>query len=240
MDKSRITRRTFCKTTGITLAALSGLNLLPIRGVHAATEMQNVPHSSGVNPPKLQAPTNACDCHMHIYDSRFRPSPHWKKKPSEAPVDAYRLFQKRIGTTRNVVVTPSTYGTDNSCTLDALEQLGSTARGIAVVDTEVSNEELKRLNDSGICGIRVNFVSAQSWGVTTTEMLETLANRVSEFGWHVQILMSADQIVETESVLRGLPVPVVIDHLGRIPQPDGINHPAVKTILNLLENPLML
>ena len=69
---------------------------------------------------RLKSPPNACDCHMHIYDSRFPVAPNAKLRPPDATVDAYRLFKKRIGTTRNVVVTPSTYGTDNSCTLDAM------------------------------------------------------------------------------------------------------------------------
>jgi predicted TIM-barrel fold metal-dependent hydrolase len=194
-----------------------------------------VPFSSGTRRPYLIAPVNACDCHMHIYDSRFPPSPHWEKRPPEANVDAYRLFQKRIGTTRTVVVTPSTYGIDNRCTLDAIEQIGPTARGVVVVDMDVANDELKRLDSLGICGIRINFVAPQSWGVTTVEMLETLAKRVSNLGWHVQILMSGDQIVTMEGVLKRLPVPIVIDHLARIPEPAGVDHSAFKTILRLLD-----
>jgi predicted TIM-barrel fold metal-dependent hydrolase len=106
---------------------------------------QAVTWSTGTEPPKLKAPANACDCHMHIYDSRFPVSPSAKLRPPDATVDAYRLFEKRIGATRNVVVTPSTYGTDNSCTLDANAKLGPTARGVAVVDTSVADVERKRL-----------------------------------------------------------------------------------------------
>jgi D-galactarolactone isomerase len=69
---------------------------------------------------------------MHIYDSRFPLAPNAKLRPPDTTVDDCRLFQKRIGGTRNVVVTPSTYGTDNSCTLDAIARLGPTARDVAV------------------------------------------------------------------------------------------------------------
>lgn len=203
--------------------------------VQKNSNIQQVPFSSGIGRPQLIAPANACDCHMHIYDSRFPPSPHWKKRPLEATVDDYRLFQKRIGTTRTVVVTPSTYGIDNRCTLDALQQMGSTARGVAVVDMDVPDAELKRLDNLGVCGIRINFVSPQSWGGTTVEMLETLAKRVSHFGWHVQVLMSGDQIAAMEGVLQRLPVPIVIDHLARIPQPVGTEHPAFTSVLRLLD-----
>lgn len=196
---------------------------------------QQVPWFAGSRHPHLKLPENACDCHMHIYDRRFLPSPHWKKRPPEAPVSDYRLFQKRMGTKRTVIVTPSTYGTDNSCMLDAVAQLGPAARGIAVVDTDVSDKELKRLARLGVCGIRVNFVSAQSWGTTTVQMLETLVQRAHSFDWHVQILMSGDQIVEMEHALLHLPAPIAFDHLCRIPQPKGIEHPAFGVILRLID-----
>jgi predicted TIM-barrel fold metal-dependent hydrolase len=134
-----------------------------------------------------------------------------------------------------VVVQPSTYGIDNRCLVDALGQLGSASRGVAVVDTDVKDAELRTLTDAGVRAIRVNFVSPQTWGTTIPEMLTTLAKRVSPFGWHVQILMTGDQIVTHESVIRSLSAKVVIDHLGRIPQPDGIKHPAFAAVRRLLD-----
>jgi predicted TIM-barrel fold metal-dependent hydrolase len=150
-------------------------------------------------------------------------------------VAAYRLLQKRLGTTRSVVVQPSTFGVDNRCLLDALGQLGPSSRGVAVVDTSVSDGELKKMAAAGVCGIRVNFVSPQTWGQTTPDMLETLAKRVDELGWHVQVLALGEQIAQMENVLQRLPTPVVIDHLGRIPQPEGLSHPAYAAIRRLLD-----
>lgn len=200
----------------------------------ARTE-QPVPYSAGTGAPRLEAPANACDCHMHIFDPRFSPSSHWTRGAPDAPVETYRLLQQRIGTTRTVVVNPSTYGIDNACTLDAVAQFGANARAIVVVNTDVSNTELKRLADMGVCGIRINFVSPQSWGTTTVEMLESLAQRVNELGWHVQVFMLADQIVETRDALQRLAPPLVIDHLGRLPQPAGVEHPAFAVIRKLLD-----
>nr|WP_315593238.1 amidohydrolase family protein [uncultured Cupriavidus sp.] len=218
------TRRRFVVASAVMLGA-------PLAN---AAARQAVPHSQGEEAPTLVAPENACDCNMHIYDPRFASSPHWKNPPPVAPVDAYRLFQRRIGTSRTVVVTPSTYGIDNSCTLDAVRQLGASARGIAVVDADVADVELKRLGDGGVVGLRVNFVSAQSWGTTTPQMLETLAQRVHPLGWHIQVLMNADQIVTHRAVLERLPTPVVFDHLARIPQPAGIHHQAFGIVTALM------
>lgn len=191
-----------------------------------------VPFSAGTEPAKRKAPPGACDCHMHIYDSRFPVSASATLKPPDAHVSDYRLLQKRIGTTRNVVVTPSTYGTDNSCTRDALRQIGSSARGVAVVDASVTNAELERLSEDGFRGVRFNLVQS---GATTVEMIEPLSKRVNDLGWHVQIHMKGDQIVGIADLLGRLPSVIVFDHLGRIPEPAGVSHPAFALILKLID-----
>jgi predicted TIM-barrel fold metal-dependent hydrolase len=219
-------RRGFLKAMGATVMMAGGIS------ASRGQSQQAVPWSAGTEPPKLKAPPNACDCHMHIYDSRFPVAPNAKLRPADATVDNYHLFQKRIGATRNVVVTPSTYGTDNSCTLDGMSKLGATARGVAVVDTSVVDAELKRLNDLGIRGIRFNLVQS---GATTVDMIEPLSKRVNDLGWHVQIHMLGDQIVGIIDLLQRLPSPIVFDHRARIPEPAGVDHPAFALVLNLLD-----
>ena len=195
-----------------------------------------VPHSVGLNRPARALPPLACDSHMHIFDPRFSPSPHWPRTPPDAPVAAYRQLQQRLGTQRTVVVTPSTYGTDNACTLDALDQLGDSARGVAVVAQDVSDAELDRLHARRVRGLRVNFVSPQSWGETTPEMLTTLARKAARLpGWHIQVFMHPEQIVALEPVLQALPVPLVIDHLGRIDPAQGPRAEAYGVLRRLLD-----
>ncbi len=207
-----------------------------VSGAVAAGAEQSVPNSAGSAPPHLVAPADACDCHHHVYDGRFSVSPHWHQGfPPGATVSDYRLLQRRLGTTRSVVVQPSTYGVDNRCLIDALGQLGSASRGVAVVDTEVQNSELRALTEAGVRAIRVNFVSPQTWGTTTPEILASLAKRVTPFGWHVQILMTSDQIAAHEGAIRALPTAVVIDHLGRIPAPDGLRQPGFAAVRRLLD-----
>ena len=201
--------------------------------------LEPVPHSVGLNRPLRALPALACDSHMHIFDARFAPSPHWPRTPPEAPVAAYRQLQHRLGTARTVVVTPSTYGTDNACTLDALDQMGDSARGVAVVDQQVSNAELGRLAARRVRGLRVNFVSPQSWGMTTEEMLTTLAGKLARHadcgGWHIQVFAQPEQIVALEPVLQSLPVPLVIDHMGRIDPAQGVSSEAWDSLRRLLD-----
>jgi D-galactarolactone isomerase len=227
MSHNDIDRRTFL--TGAGLAALAAMAGIDVRDGRAQDQ---APFSSGTEAPRLKAPANACDCHMHFYNSRYPVAPTATLRPPDAGVRDYRLLQKRIGTTRNVIVQPSTYGTDNSCTLDTMAQIGPTARAVTVVDTTVSDEELKRLDALGVRGIRFNLVQA---GATSIEMVEPLSKRVNNLGWHVQIHMLASQIVQIEDLLRRLPSPIVFDHLGRITQPAGTIHPGFRVIRKLLD-----
>jgi predicted TIM-barrel fold metal-dependent hydrolase len=218
-------RRTFLQGIGVAAVAATGLS---VRDANA----QQVPWSSGTNLPKLKMPADACDCHHHIYDSKYPIAPSATLKPGDAKVADYRALQRRIGTTRNVVVQPSTYGTDNSCTLDGMAQLGPASRGVAVVDTSVTDAELKRLNGLGIRGIRFNLVQA---GATTVDMLEPLSKRIADLGWHVQIHQTGDGIVKMEDVLQKVASPIVFDHMGRIPKDVGVDHPAYTVISRLID-----
>jgi predicted TIM-barrel fold metal-dependent hydrolase len=224
MSDTTLRRRTVLQ--GIGAIAAAGL------GIEEASAQQ-VLWSSGTEPAKLKMPADACDCHHHIYDGRFPIAPSATLKPGDAKVPDYRALQKRIGTTRSVVVQPSTYGTDNSCTLDGMAQLGAaTTRGVAVVDTSVTDDELKRLHGLGIRGIRFNLIQA---GATTVEMLEPLSKRVNDLGWHVQVHQTGDGIVKMEDVLQKVVSPIVFDHMGRIPKDVGSAHPAFAVISKLID-----
>jgi predicted TIM-barrel fold metal-dependent hydrolase len=172
---------------------------------------------------------------MHIYDAaRFPPLRPGSRMQAEASVAEYRLLQRRIGTGRVVIVTPAVYATDNAVTLDAIAQLGDAARGIAVVHPDVGDGELRRLADGGVRGIRFTQFDPAT-AVTTIDMIEPLSCRVADLGWHVQIHLRADQIVAAESLWSRLPSTIVFDHMGRLPQPASIDHPAFAIVRRLID-----
>ncbi|MGA7265735.1 MAG: amidohydrolase family protein [Stellaceae bacterium] len=163
---------------------------------------------------------------------QYPADPRSTLRPGDASVEDYRALQRRIGTSRNVIVQPSTYGTDNSCTLDALAAFGPTARAVAVVDTSVPDAELKRMNGLGVRGIRFNLAQA---GATTPEMIEPLSKRVNDLGWHIQINAPAAKIMEIKDILNRVPSPIVFDHLAHIPEPEGTAHPLFGVVLALID-----
>lgn len=193
---------------------------------------QAVPNSTGIEPPKLNAPANAADCHIHIYDPRFQPP---LEKPSQGTVSDYRLLQRRLGVSRVVIVTPRNYATDNAVTREAIQQLGiDNARGVAVLRPTVTDAELKALDTAGIRGIRFT-VGDPKTAVVSVDMIEPLAKRIASFGWHVQLNMPPETTAANADMLRRLPVPIVFDHLGKPPVVEGENHASHRLIRDLLD-----
>lgn len=190
-----------------------------------------VAFSAGIEKPAVAVPAGACDCHVHVYDSRFAPAPGARLLPPDASAGDYGPLQRRIGTTRTVLVTPSTYGSDNGCMLEGLVALGEQARGVAVIDGSEGDGELQRLHALGVRGVRLNL----SLGVSgTADLLEPLAARIAPLGWHLQLLVAPDLLASLASVLRRLPVPLVFDHFGRIAPAQAGTHPAHALLLELL------
>jgi predicted TIM-barrel fold metal-dependent hydrolase len=229
-----VNRRTFLKESGL---AAVGATVVQWDEAHAQSV---VPNSAGTNAPRLKAPANACDCHHHIYDVRFpQPQGATAALQPNSRVEEYRLLQRRLGTTRSIVVTPSAYLTDNRVTLDAIATFGPNARGVAVVGAGVTAAELKTLDDGGIRGIRFSLTVANGIAPpippATIDAIQSLARRVNALGWHVQFNLSADQIVAAADMLNRLSAPIVFDHMGHMPQPAGIDHPAFTIVRRLID-----
>ena len=227
-------RRWFLERGGLAALCVAG-SLWP-RESHAQGV---VPNSAGTVSPTLIAPRNACDCHFHIYDAVRFPPAVGSANPMlpDARMEEYQLLQRRLRTTRGVIVTPASYVTDNRVTLDAIQRFGSTARGVAVVRPDVTEAELTKLDRGGIRGIRfsLNLSSAVASPVTTIDMIEPLSKRVASRGWHVQISLAADGIAANEALWNRLPSPIVFDHIGHIPGPAGTSHPAYSVMRRLID-----
>lgn len=186
---------------------------------------------STISTPRLTTPPDACDCHLHVLDPAF---PANSPITPDATASDYRRMQKKMGTTRTVIVQPRNYGIDNSCTLAAIAALGrDDTRGVAVLHPDIGERELEFLHEGGIRGVRFSLYTPQNAAVTL-EMVEPVAERIHEFGWHLQLHWTADQIVQHGALLRRLPTPLVFDHMARLPAATGPSHPAFALVCELL------
>ena len=186
----------------------------------------------GNGEPKLKAPRGACDTHMHFYGpyDRYPAAPTAVSTPPTATVEDYRAVQRRLELER-VVVQPSTYADDNRCTMDAVAELGESARAVVVVKPGVDDGELERLTKAGARGNRFHMLRG---GVLPWEILEGMAARVGEHGWHVQLQLDGRLLPERIELLRRLPGRLVIDHTGKFLKPVPPDHPAFKLLLDLV------
>jgi predicted TIM-barrel fold metal-dependent hydrolase len=195
--------------------------------------MTTAPWSAGTESVRHALPEGSVDCHHHIYDTRFAYHPDADYRPPDATVEHCRQLRHRLDVDRSVIVQPSSYGTDNTCLCDALAAFGDSARGVAVIDEHTSVDDLRAMDAAGVRGIRFNLARPAGAGV---EQMEALAHRVADLGWHVQVHALGGDYPALETLLARLPTTLVIDHLGRIPQPGALSHPAWSALRRLVDN----
>jgi D-galactarolactone isomerase len=175
----------------------------------------------------------ACDTHIHVYDRRYPSNPAAVLHPPDASLDEYRAVQSEFGTDRMVIVQPTTYGLDNRCQLDAVAAAGDAARAVVVVDDTVTDEDLTRLTGLGARGARFHMLPG---GAVGWEAMEAVAERIVDHGWHIQLQMNGRNLPERLDALLDLPVPLVIDHIGRFMPPVAVEDDAFTALLTLVDS----
>lgn len=181
----------------------------------------------------MSLPPGACDCHIHVFEPAYPLAPTARVQPPAASaVQDYRALQSALGLTRAVVVQPTGYGFDNSCTLAAVASLGASARGVVVVDASVSDAMLEQLHAGGIRGVRFMMLPG---GVLPWEMLAPVAARIAPLGWHVNLQMDGAEFPHRLQRLAELPAPLVIDHTGKFLSPPGVDAPEFRALRSLMD-----
>ena len=185
-------------------------------------------------------PPGACDTHAHICGP-IEEHPYSDRRvytPPDAPLSAYRHMLQTLGIERAVLVQPSVYGTDNTVMLNAMSELGRDhCRGVAVVDDDIGDSEIRRMHEAGVRGVRINVVDvAEGKGVIPMESLRRLARRVQPFGWHVEFLMHADDFPDLDRQFADFPVDIVLGHLGYMKTDKGLAQPGYQAMLRLMRS----
>jgi D-galactarolactone isomerase len=183
--------------------------------------------------PKLKAPPGTCDCHIHVYDHRYPKAPTALMYPPPAPVSDYMKVRKRLGIERTVVVAPTSYGKDNRCTLEAMAEIGPSARGVVIVDETVTDAELTRLTNLGVRGVRFFMMPG---GPLPWEILEPMSARLAEIGWHVVLQLDGRNYPDHEALIQRLPSNVLFDHTGKFLEPVATSDASFLSLLRLLDN----
>lgn len=197
--------------------------------VRSWTDTPSVPH--------FAPPPGAVDAHCHVFGpmAQFPFSPKAKYLPEDAGARQLFALRDRLGLARNVIVQASCHGTDNRATLHAIAVSGGRARGVAVVDPDIPDEELDALHAGGIRGIRFNFLKRLVDDAPKDKFL-AVAARIRRLGWHVVVYFEADILAELRPFLDALPVPIVIDHMGRPDVRQGPHGPDMLALRALMDS----
>ncbi len=178
------------------------------------------PPDRDLRAPAVPLPAMSCDCHAHICgpESQFAYAAGRIYTPPDALLPDYAALLAKLGCSRAVLVQPSVYGTDNTVLIAALQscrQHSVAGRGVAVVDYDVANEELERLDSAGVRGIRFNLVDVIKPGAELPlEPMRRLSMRVAERGWHVELLVHIDDYPTFDALFADWPADIVLGHMG--------------------------
>ena len=180
-------------------------------------------------------PAGACDTHVHFYGplSRYPVAPQAAYDVPDATPEEFISLQRAAGVSRAVVVHAVASGRDNRRTLDVLCEHPDRFRGVLTPPLALpTDQQLASWDRIGVRGIRFSYT-----GSAQPDMKIDLAlvRRIATLGWHAQVHVEHDQILELEGLLSDLPGSVVIDHMARIPATGAVSSKAFAALLRLLD-----
>jgi len=166
--------------------------------------------------PTFVVPAGAVDAHCHVFGpgDTFPFAPERKYTPCDASWEQLFALRDFLGFDKNVVVQATCHGSDNSALLDVLERANDRARGVVTVKPDITHDELARMNELGVRGVRFNYVK-RLVDPKPDEYYRQIIEKIKPFGWHVVLYFEPSDLQEKYDFFTSLGVPVVIDHMGR-------------------------
>ena len=185
--------------------------------------------------PKIKAPPGACDTHIHLFGpaAKYPFAPDSPYTSRDALPETFMALQDTLGLSTAVIVSPGGYGRNYSLLADVLTKYPERFRGIALLRDDTPSSEIERLTRLGVRGMRM---MSHKRGQHVPNYSKEIAARVHEHGWHIQFYPHGTDIIEYANKLLALPNQVVLDHFASIPAAGGIDQPAVKAVLKMLDS----
>jgi 2-pyrone-4,6-dicarboxylate lactonase len=195
------------------------------------------PPDPNTRKPKFRPPPLACDAHCHIFGpaAKFPYAPDASYHPPDSPFEALQKLHAILGIERAVIVHASCHGADMRVTLDGIARSKGRYRGTAIINESYGDKEFQRLHDGGIRGVRFNFVRHLG-GRPDMAFFKRSVERVQHMGWHLILHLDATDLVEFDELFKRIPVPMVIDHMGRVKAAEGLEQPAFRVLLAWMEH----
>jgi 2-pyrone-4,6-dicarboxylate lactonase len=166
--------------------------------------------------PSFVVPAGAVDAHCHVFGpgDTFPFAPERKYTPCDASREQLFGLRDFLGFDKNVVVQATCHGADNSALLDVLEHSNDRARGVVTVKPDVSADELARMHELGVRGVRFNYVK-RLVDPKPDDYYRAIVDKIRPLGWHVVLYFEPADLAEKRDFFASLGVPIVVDHMGR-------------------------
>jgi predicted TIM-barrel fold metal-dependent hydrolase len=184
--------------------------------------------------PSFKLPPGSCDAHCHVFGpaATFPYAPDRRYTPADAPKEMLAALHAHLRIERAVIVQASCHGTDNAAMLDCIAFDPQRYRGVAIVDDSFSDGDYDRLHAGGVRGVRFNFVKHLG-DAPDIGLVGRVIDRIRPRSWHLVLHLDASDIVPLTPMMRALPLPFVIDHMGRVPAAAGVDQPPMRALLEL-------
>ena len=188
--------------------------------------------------PAFLLPRGACDTHVHIWGpfDRFPLAKGAPYTPPERTSDDLVALHERLGADRAVIVQTTVYKADNRAMLDGIARSAGRWRGVALIDESFDDVAFRALHEGGVRGVRFGFVKHLG-GVPDLALVRRTAARIAPMGWHLVLHLDAGNIPEFLEFFGEFNLPVVVDHMGRVPVRDGLDQTPFRLLLELLKRP---
>ena len=175
-----------------------------------------LPFHPNPSKPTFVVPAGAVDAHCHVFGpaAEFPFAPERKYTPCDASKQQLFDLRDHLGLSRNVIVQATCHGKNNDAMIDALRAAGDLTRGVAMVEPDITEDELRELDEAGVRGVRFNFLK-RLVDVTPREAFMEIAKRVVKIGWHCVVYFESQDLEDLQPFLTSLPGTIVVDHMGR-------------------------
>jgi predicted TIM-barrel fold metal-dependent hydrolase len=187
--------------------------------------------------PRLQVPPGAWDTHFHVYGP-----PHVfpfektdKYIPPACPIEHYLGVAKILGFERGVVVLPTIHGTDPAVIIDAMRKADGRLKGVTRADPKLDSSDLKALHAAGVRGVRIEL---RKLGKSFNETdLERVVSAAASMNWVLALHVEPDSLITHAERIRRLPSQVIIENFALMDAREGVDQPALRTLVDLSREP---
>ena len=175
------------------------------------------------------------DCHVHVFDPErfpYAPDAPFRPRGGEIATAKYlRAMLDAYNVSHALIVGPNSgYSFDNRCTLDALAQGAGRYKGVAVLRSNTSRDELQELQALGVIGAAFQVAL---YGTDFYADIEPLLLRLRDLDMWADVQVREDQLKILKPMLESSGVKLMFDHCGRPNPRRGVGQRGFQQLLSL-------